>query len=162
MLMFLRRNRSRVGGDNRIGKRSAGNVLPDCVGRSDRRELSKIKMLLARSGEELREEHGRILEADEGVRFSGGEDEHLADLEQLLGLLDRLVDSGKSVIVIEHHQAVMAHADWIIDLGPGAGHDGGRIVFEGTPADLVAAKSTLTGEHLAAFVGNRAKAARSR
>jgi excinuclease UvrABC ATPase subunit len=74
---------------------------------------------------------------------------HLADIEQLLGLLDRLVDSGKSVIVIEHHLAVMAHADWIIDLGPGAGHDGGRIVFEGTPADLVAAKSTLTGEHLA-------------
>ena len=80
---------------------------------------------------------------------------HLADLEQLLGLLDRLVDSGKSVIVIEHHLSVMAHADWIIDLGPGAGHDGGRIVFEGTPADLVAAKSTLTGEHLAAFVGRR-------
>ncbi|WP_427131017.1 ATP-binding cassette domain-containing protein [Pseudarthrobacter sp. S9] len=78
---------------------------------------------------------------------------HLADVEQLLGLLDRLVDSGKSVIVIEHHQAVMAHADWIIDLGPGAGHDGGRIVFEGTPADLVAARSTLTGEHLGAYVG---------
>ncbi len=78
---------------------------------------------------------------------------HLADVEQLLGLLDRLVDSGKSVIVIEHHQAVMAHADWIIDLGPGAGHDGGRIVFEGTPADLVAARTTLTGEHLAAYVG---------
>ncbi|MET0975406.1 MAG: excinuclease ABC subunit UvrA [Leifsonia sp.] len=78
---------------------------------------------------------------------------HLADVEQLLGLLDRLVDSGKSVIVIEHHQAVMAHADWIIDLGPGAGHDGGRIVFEGTPADLVAGRSTLTGEHLAAYVG---------
>jgi excinuclease UvrABC ATPase subunit len=78
---------------------------------------------------------------------------HLADVEQLLGLLDRLVDSGKSLIVIEHHQAVMAHADWIIDLGPGAGHDGGRIVFEGTPADLVAARSTLTGEHLAAYVG---------
>ncbi|RZU75802.1 excinuclease UvrABC ATPase subunit [Micromonospora kangleipakensis] len=78
---------------------------------------------------------------------------HLADVEQLLGLLDRLVDSGKSVIVIEHHQAVMAHADWIIDLGPGAGHDGGRIVFEGTPADLVAARSTLTGEHLAVYVG---------
>src|SRR6266487_4664263 len=78
---------------------------------------------------------------------------HLADVEQLLGLLDRLVDSGKSVIVIAHHQAVMAHADWIIDLGPGAGHDGGRIVFEGTPADLVAARSTLTGEHLAAYVG---------
>ncbi len=79
---------------------------------------------------------------------------HLADVEQLLGLLDRLVDSGKSVIVIEHHQAVMAHADWIIDLGPGAGHDGGRIVFEGTPADLVDARSTLTGEHLAAYVGS--------
>ncbi len=81
---------------------------------------------------------------------------HLADVEQLLGLLDRLVDSGKSVIVIEHHQAVMAHADWIIDLGPGAGHDGGRIVFEGTPSDLVAGWegiSSLTGEHLAAYVG---------
>ncbi|WP_430497557.1 ATP-binding cassette domain-containing protein [Micromonospora trifolii] len=78
---------------------------------------------------------------------------HLADVEQLLGLLDRLVDAGKSVIVIEHHQAVMAHADWIIDIGPGAGHDGGRIVFEGTPTDLVAARSTLTGEHLAAYVG---------
>ncbi|MFB7968252.1 ATP-binding cassette domain-containing protein [Streptomyces rubiginosohelvolus] len=78
---------------------------------------------------------------------------HLADVEQLLGLLDRLVESGKSVIVIEHHQAVMAHADWIIDLGPGAGHDGGKIVFEGTPADLVADRSTLTGEHLAEYVG---------
>ncbi len=86
---------------------------------------------------------------------------HLADLEQLLGLLDRLVESGKSVIVIEHNQAVMAHADWIIDLGPGAGHDGGKVVFEGTPAELVAKKSTLTGEHLAAFVGTGAKAARS-
>ena len=78
---------------------------------------------------------------------------HLADVENLLGLMDRLVDSGKTVIAIEHHQAVMAHADWIIDLGPGAGHDGGRIVFEGTPADLVARRSTLTGEHLAAYVG---------
>ncbi len=78
---------------------------------------------------------------------------HLADVEQLLGLLDSLVDAGKSVVVIEHHPAVMAHADWIIDLGPGAGNDGGRIVFEGTPADLVAARSTLTGEHLAAYVG---------
>jgi excinuclease UvrABC ATPase subunit len=87
---------------------------------------------------------------------------HLADLEQLLGLLDRLVDSGKSVIVIEHHQSVMAHADWIIDLGPGAGHDGGRVVFEGTPADLVAKRPTLTGEHLAAFVGSSPKAVRSR
>ncbi|MCL4226125.1 MAG: excinuclease ABC subunit UvrA [Myxococcales bacterium] len=81
---------------------------------------------------------------------------HLADLAQLLALLDRLVDGGKSVIVIEHHQAVMAHADWLIDLGPGAGHDGGRIVFEGTPAELVAARSTLTGEHLAAYVGGHA------
>jgi excinuclease UvrABC ATPase subunit len=79
---------------------------------------------------------------------------HLADVEQLLGLLDRLVDSGKSVIVIEHHQAVMAHADWVIDLGPGAGHDGGRVVFEGTPVELVAARSTLTGKHLAAYVGS--------
>jgi excinuclease UvrABC ATPase subunit len=78
---------------------------------------------------------------------------HLADVERLLGLLDRLVDAGKSIIVISHHQAVMAHADWIIDLGPGAGNDGGRIVFEGTPADLVASRSTLTGEHLAAYVG---------
>lgn len=78
---------------------------------------------------------------------------HLADVEQLIGLLDRLVDAGKSVIAIAHHQAVMAHADWIIDLGPGAGHDGGRIVFEGTPADLAAARSTLTGEHLATYVG---------
>ncbi|GAA4190398.1 excinuclease ABC subunit UvrA [Microbacterium oryzae] len=78
---------------------------------------------------------------------------HLADVENLLGLLDRLVDAGKTVVVIEHHQAVMAHADWIIDLGPGAGHDGGRVVFEGTPADLVAATSTLTGQHLARYVG---------
>jgi excinuclease UvrABC ATPase subunit len=77
---------------------------------------------------------------------------HLADVEQLLELLDRIVDSGKSVIVIEHHQAVMAHADWIIDLGPGAGHDGGRVVFEGTPADLVADGDTLTGTHLAEYV----------
>ncbi|MBX5483159.1 MAG: excinuclease ABC subunit UvrA [Myxococcaceae bacterium] len=87
---------------------------------------------------------------------------HLADLAQLLGLLDKLVDSGKSVIVIEHHQAVMAHADWIIDLGPGAGHDGGRIVFEGTPAELVASRKTLTGQHLAAFVGADQKAAQAR
>ena len=79
---------------------------------------------------------------------------HLADVEQLLGLLDRLVESGKSVIVIEHHQAIMAHADWIIDLGPGAGRDGGRVIFEGTPADLVAARCTLTGEHLADYVGS--------
>src|SRR5690606_27910565 len=78
---------------------------------------------------------------------------HLADVDHLLRLLDRLVDAGKSVIVIEHHLAVMAHADWIIDLGPGAGHDGGRIVFEGTPADLVAAGHTLTGQHLREYVG---------
>jgi excinuclease UvrABC ATPase subunit len=77
---------------------------------------------------------------------------HLADVEQMLAMLDGLVDAGRSVIVIEHHQAVMAHADWIIDLGPGAGHDGGRIVFEGTPADLVGARATLTGEHLADYV----------
>jgi len=87
---------------------------------------------------------------------------HLADLKQLLALLDQLVDSGKSVIVIEHHLSVMAHADWIIDLGPGAGHDGGRIVFEGTPADLVAKQSTLTGKHLSAFVGSRRQNGRSR
>ena len=80
---------------------------------------------------------------------------HLADVEQLLMLLDRLVDDGKSVIVIEHHQAVMAHADWIIDLGPGAGHDGGRVVFEGTPADLVNTCSTITGTHLAEYVGGK-------
>jgi excinuclease UvrABC ATPase subunit len=79
---------------------------------------------------------------------------HLADVEHLLGLLDRLVDSGKSVVVIEHNQAVMAHADWIVDMGPGAGHDGGRVVFEGTPADLVADRSTLTGQHLAEYVGS--------
>lgn len=78
---------------------------------------------------------------------------HLANVEQLLTMLDRLVDGGQSVIVIEHHQAVMAHADWIIDLGPGAGHDGGQVVFEGTPADLVADASTLTGRHLAAYLG---------
>jgi excinuclease UvrABC ATPase subunit len=77
---------------------------------------------------------------------------HLADVDNLLGLLDRLVDSGKSVIVIEHHQAVMAHADWIIDLGPGAGHDGGKVVFEGTPAALVKAAKTLTGKHLKEYV----------
>lgn len=87
---------------------------------------------------------------------------HLADLAQLLKLLDRLVDAGKSVIVIEHHQAVMAHADWIIDLGPGAGHEGGRVVFEGTPAELVAKKATLTGKHLAEYVGGRTKGGKAR
>jgi excinuclease UvrABC ATPase subunit len=93
-------------------------------------------------------EKGRVYVLDEPTAGL-----HLADVEHLLALLDRLVDSGKSIVVIEHHQAVMAHADWIIDLGPGAGHDGGRIVFEGTPADLVAARSTLTGKHLAAYIG---------
>ncbi|PRY18392.1 ATP-binding cassette domain-containing protein [Kineococcus rhizosphaerae] len=93
-------------------------------------------------------EQGGILVLDEPTAGL-----HLADVEQLLGLLDRLVDSGRSVVVIEHHQAVVAHADWVVDLGPGAGHDGGRVVFEGTPADLVAARSTLTGEHLARYVG---------
>ncbi|HUR73520.1 MAG TPA: excinuclease ABC subunit UvrA [Sporichthya sp.] len=93
-------------------------------------------------------ERGGVLVLDEPTNGL-----HLADVEQLLALLDRLVDAGKSVIVIEHHQAVMAHADWIIDLGPGAGHDGGRVVFEGTPADLVTARSTLTGQHLAQYVG---------
>jgi excinuclease UvrABC ATPase subunit len=99
--------------------------------------------LAARMGED-----GRVYVLDEPTTGL-----HLADVENLLGLLDRLVDAGRSVIVIEHHQAVMAHADWIVDLGPGAGHEGGRVVFEGTPADLVAARSTLTGEHLAAYVG---------
>ena len=104
----------------------------------------------------VRVRHNRLVVLDDDDRLAGVDEPttglHLADVAQLLGLLDRLVDSGKSVIVIEHHQAVMAHADWIIDLGPGAGHDGGRIVFEGTPADLVAGRSTLTGEHLAAYV----------
>src|SRR5512134_2404232 len=80
---------------------------------------------------------------------------HMNDVDNLIGLLDRLVESGRTVVVIEHNLDVVARADWVIDLGPGAGHDGGRVVFEGTPADLVAAKSTLTGEHLAAFVGSR-------
>ena len=104
-------------------------------------ERQRLKLAMAMA------EPGRVLVLDEPTTGL-----HLADVEQLLGLLDRLVDAGTSVIVIEHHQAVMAHADWIIDVGPGAGHDGGRIVFEGTPADLVAGRSTLTGEHLAAYV----------
>ncbi|MGL6237148.1 MAG: ATP-binding cassette domain-containing protein [Segniliparus sp.] len=107
-------------------------------------ERQRLK-LAARMGEE-----GDVYVLDEPT--SGL---HLADVEQLLGLLDRLVDSGKSVVVVEHHQAVMAHADWIVDLGPGAGHDGGRVVFEGTPADLVASRATLTGQHLADYVGAR-------
>jgi len=106
-------------------------------------ERQRLKLAIAMS------EEGDVYVLDEPTTGL-----HLADVEQLLGLLDRLVDSGRSVIVISHHQAVMAHADWIIDLGPGAGHDGGRIIFEGTPADLVAARSTLTGEHLAAYVGS--------
>jgi excinuclease UvrABC ATPase subunit len=105
-------------------------------------ERQRLKLAMAMA------ETGRVLVLDEPT--SGL---HLADVEQLLAMLDRLVDGGTSVIVIEHHQAVMAHADWIIDLGPGAGHDGGRIVFEGTPAELVAARSTLTGQHLADYVG---------
>ncbi|WP_299037997.1 excinuclease ABC subunit UvrA [uncultured Pseudokineococcus sp.] len=105
-------------------------------------ERQRLK-LATRTGEE-----GGLLVLDEPTTGL-----HLADVEQLLALLDRLVDAGRSVVVVEHHQAVMAHADWIVDLGPGAGHDGGRVVFEGTPADLVASRSTLTGEHLAAYVG---------
>ena len=121
------------------GKRFQASVLDHHLGGRD------ISEVLAMSVTEA--EKGGVYVLDEPTTGL-----HLADVEQLLGLLDRLVDSGKPVIVIEHHQAVMAHADWIIDLGPGAGHDGGRIVFEGTPADLVAARSTLTGEHLAAYV----------
>lgn len=105
-------------------------------------ERQRLKLAMAMA------EPGRVLVLDEPTTGL-----HLADVEQLLGMLDRLVDGGTSVIVIEHHQAVMAHADWIIDLGPGAGHDGGRVVFEGTPAELVAARSTLTGQHLAEYVG---------
>jgi excinuclease UvrABC ATPase subunit len=121
-----------------LGYLSLGQPLPTLSGG----ERQRLK-LATRMGEQ-----GDIYVLDEPTTGL-----HLADVQQLLGLLDRLVDSGKSVIVVEHHQAVMAHADWIIDLGPGAGHDGGEIVFEGTPAELVAARSTLTGEHLAAYVG---------
>jgi excinuclease UvrABC ATPase subunit len=109
-------------------------------------ERQRLK-LAARLGDKGAEDRGVYILDEPTVGL------HLADVEHLLGLLDRLVDAGKSVIVIEHHQAVMAHADWIIDLGPGAGHDGGRVVFEGTPRTLVAARATLTGEHLAAYVG---------
>jgi len=121
-----------------LGYLSLGQPLPTLSG--GERQRLKLATHLA--------ENGGVYILDEPTTGL-----HLADVEHLLGLLDRLVDSGKSVIVIEHHQAVMAHADWIIDLGPGAGHDGGRIVFEGTPDDLVAARCTLTGEHLAAYVG---------
>jgi excinuclease UvrABC ATPase subunit len=125
-------------GDVGLGYLNIGQPLPTLSG--GERQRLKLATHLA--------ERGGVYVLDEPTTGL-----HLADVEQLLGLLDRLVDSGKSVIVIEHHQAVMAHADWIVDLGPGAGRDGGRIVFEGTPADLVAARSTLTGEHLAAYVG---------
>ena len=125
-------------GDVGLGYLSLGQPLPSLSG--GERQRLKLATQMAEKGE--------VYILDEPTNGL-----HLADVERLLGLLDRLVDSGKSVIVIEHHQAVMAHADWIIDLGPGAGHDGGRIVFEGTPADLVAARATLTGEHLAAYVG---------
>ena len=121
-----------------LGYISLGQPLPSLSGG----ERQRLKLATQMS------EKGSIYVLDEPTTGL-----HLADVENLLGLLDRLVEQGKSVIVIEHHQAVMAHADWIIDLGPGAGHDGGRIVFEGTPAELVAARSTLTGEHLAAYVG---------
>ena len=121
-----------------LGYLSLGQPLPTLSGG----ELQRLKVATQMA------EQGGVYILDEPTTGL-----HLADVEQLLGLLDRLVDSGKSVIVIEHHQGVMAHADWIIDLGPGAGHDGGRIVFEGTPADLVADRSTVTGEHLAAYVG---------
>jgi excinuclease UvrABC ATPase subunit len=121
-----------------LGYLTIGQPLPTLSG-GERQRLKLATHMAARGGVYVLDEPTSGL--------------HLADVEQLLGLLDRLVDSGKSVIVIEHHQAVMAHADWIVDLGPGAGHDGGRIVFEGTPADLVAGRSTITGEHLAAYVG---------
>jgi excinuclease UvrABC ATPase subunit len=121
-----------------LGYLSLGQPLPTLSG--GERQRLKLATQMAEKGE--------IYVLDEPTAGL-----HLADVEQLLGLLDRLVDAGKSVIVIEHHQAVMAHADWIIDLGPGAGHEGGRIVFEGTPAELVAGRSTLTGEHLAGYVG---------
>jgi excinuclease UvrABC ATPase subunit len=123
-----------------LGYLSLGQPLTTLSG--GERQRLKLATQLVKSGKE-----STVLVLDEPTTGL-----HLADVQHLLGLLDRLVDSGTSVIVIEHHQAVMAHADWIIDLGPGAGHDGGRIVFEGTPADLVAARSTLTGEHLADYV----------
>ncbi|MGE5828849.1 MAG: ATP-binding cassette domain-containing protein, partial [Micromonosporaceae bacterium] len=124
-------------GDVGLGYLSLGQPLTTLSG--GERQRLKLATQMA--------EKGRVYVLDEPTTGL-----HLADVQQLLGLLDRLVDAGKSVIVIAHHQAVMAHADWIIDLGPGAGHDGGQIIFEGTPADLVAARSTLTGQHLAAYV----------
>jgi len=123
----------------RLGYLPLGQPLPTLSG-GERQRLKLATHLVERGG---------IFVLDEPTAGL-----HLADVERLLAVLDRLVDSGISVIVVEHHQAVMAHADWIIDLGPGAGHDGGRIVFEGIPADLVAARSTVTGEHLAAYVAS--------
>jgi excinuclease UvrABC ATPase subunit len=124
-----------------LGYLSLGQPLTTLSG--GERQRLKLATRLGDKGAD----NGQVLVLDEPTTGL-----HLADVEHLLALLDRLVDAGKSVIVVEHHQAVMAHADWIIDLGPGAGHDGGRIVFEGTPADIVADRSTLTGEHLAAYV----------
>ena len=136
-----------------LGYLAIGQPLTTLSG-GERQRLKLATHMGDTGGARLRSPDGQLRHAQSGVYVL---DEpttglHLTDVEHLLGLLDRLVDSGKSVIVIEHHQAVMAHADWIIDLGPGAGQDGGRIVFEGTPAELVAARSTLTGEHLAAYV----------
>jgi excinuclease UvrABC ATPase subunit len=138
-----------------LGYLSLGQPLTTLSGGERQRLKLATQMAGSQGGARLRSPRGQLRHPLAGVYVL---DEattglHLADVEQLLGRLDRLVDSGKSVIVIEHHQAVMAHADWIIDLGPGAGHDGGRVVFEGTPADLVADRSTLTGEHLADYVG---------
>jgi excinuclease UvrABC ATPase subunit len=142
-----------------LGYLSLGQPLPTLSGG----ERQRLK--LATQMAEKRWNRSRRVGGTDSTDWAGGSDSiyildepttglHLADVQQLLGLLDRLVDSGKSVIVIEHHQAVMAHADWIIDLGPGAGREGGRIVFEGTPAALVAAaRPSLTGEYLAAYVG---------
>lgn len=137
-------------------KTPAAHAILDCLADVGLGYLSLGQPLTTLSGGERQRLKLAIQMAEKGGTYVLDEPTsglHLADVEHLLSLLDRLVDSGKSVIVIEHHQSVMAHADWIIDLGPGAGHDGGRIVFEGTPTDLVAARSTLTGQHLAAYVG---------
>jgi hypothetical protein len=139
-----------------------GVFVPECTQRRDRTRVEAARPRRAgRTRATHRKSRSTNLSLCVYVLYEPATGLHLADLKQLLGLLDRLVDAGKSVIVIEHHQSVMAHADWIIDLGPGAGHEGGKVVFEGTPADLVAAKSTLTGKHPAAFVGSGAKAVAS-